>query len=81
AAPGASPFAAVGSFLIDIAPPWAEDATISLFGTGDKAALLTLVGIVAAIVAAAAGVLELRWRGVGQALFGLAGLAGIAAAM
>jgi len=81
AAPGASPFAAVGSFLIDIAPPWAKDATISLFGTGDKAALLTLVGIVAAIVAAAAGVLELRWRGVGQALFGLAGLAGIAAAM
>ena len=39
-APSSSPFVVVGSFLIDLAPPWAKDAAISLFGTGDKAALL-----------------------------------------
>lgn len=40
-----SPLFAVGSLVIDLAPPGAKDFMIALFGTGDKAALLTLLGI------------------------------------
>ncbi|GAA1975050.1 molybdopterin-dependent oxidoreductase [Microbacterium pumilum] len=60
-APAASPFAAIGSALIDLAPPWAKDAAIALFGTSDKFALLLGIAIVLVLVAAAAGLLEL-WR-------------------
>ncbi|MFV0451399.1 MAG: molybdopterin-dependent oxidoreductase [Propioniciclava sp.] len=59
-APQASPFTAVGSSLIDIAPPVAKDVAIALFGTGDKAALLTGIAVVLLAVAALAGVLQLR---------------------
>ena len=59
-ASGASPLAAVGSFVIDIVPPWVKDTAIALFGTGDKAALLVGLGLLVAILAAAIGVLELR---------------------
>ena len=30
--PASSPLAAVGSFVIDIVPPWVKDAAIALFG-------------------------------------------------
>ena len=59
-APASSPFAAVGGALIDLAPSWAKDTAIALFGTSDKIALLVGIGIVAAILAAGAGVLEAR---------------------
>ena len=66
-APGASPFAAIGSALIDLAPPWAKDAAIALFGTNDKLALLVGIGIVLVIVVAAgAGLLELLAPAVGS---------------
>lgn len=58
--PAASPLAAVGSFVIDIVPPWVKDAAIALFGTGDKLALLIGLGLLVAILAALVGVLELR---------------------
>ncbi|MEF2978684.1 molybdopterin-dependent oxidoreductase [Subtercola sp. YIM 133946] len=54
----ASPLFAVGSLAIDLAPPGVKDLMISLFGTGDKAALLTLLGIVVVAGACAAGLLE-----------------------
>lgn len=60
AGPESSPLFAVGSFVIDLAPPGAKDLMISLFGTGDKVALLVLLGIVVAALAVAAGILELR---------------------
>ncbi len=60
-APQASPFAAIGSALIDLAPSWAKDAAIALFGTNDKLALLVGIAIVLILVAAGAGLLEL-WR-------------------
>ena len=69
-ASGASPLAAVGSFVIDIVPPWVKDTAIALFGTGDKAALLVGLGLLVAILAAAIGVLELR-----RPPFGVVGLA------
>jgi DMSO/TMAO reductase YedYZ molybdopterin-dependent catalytic subunit len=64
-APPSSPFSVVGGVLIDLAPPWAKDAAISLFGTNDKAALLIGIGLVLLIAAAGVGILELRrpWLG------------------
>lgn len=79
--PGASPFASVGSALIDLAPPWAKDTAIALFGTGDKAALLVGIGIVAIALAAVAGILETRLPPAGRVIVGLFGVVGIVAAM
>ncbi|GGD82444.1 molybdopterin-dependent oxidoreductase [Microbacterium murale] len=75
-APSASPFAAIGGGLIDIAPSWAKDLAIELFGTGDKAALLTAMALVAGLAAAAAGLLELWRRPVGTAIFVALGIVG-----
>ncbi|MFB2555741.1 molybdopterin-dependent oxidoreductase [Herbiconiux liangxiaofengii] len=55
-----SPLFAVGSLVIDLAPPGVKDLTIQLFGTGDKAALLTILGVLVVALAAVAGLLELR---------------------
>ncbi|WP_051159231.1 molybdopterin-dependent oxidoreductase [Agromyces subbeticus] len=79
-APASSPFVVVGALLIDVAPPWAKDAAIGLFGTADKAALLVGIGLVLLAVAGAAGVLEARRPPWGQVLFGLVGVAGAIAA-
>jgi DMSO/TMAO reductase YedYZ molybdopterin-dependent catalytic subunit len=79
--PGASPFAVIGGGLIDLAPSWAKDAAIALFGTGDKVALLTGIAVVLAAVAAGAGVLERRWSGVGAAVLGALGALAVVVAM
>ncbi|MFE5408967.1 molybdopterin-dependent oxidoreductase [Microbacterium sp. NPDC056569] len=65
-APSSSPFAVIGGTLIDLAPAWAKDIAIALFGTADKLALLVGIALVLLIVAAAIGILELRrpWYGV-----------------
>lgn len=60
AAPSASPFAVIGGAMIDLAPAWAKDLAIDLFGTGDKAALLVGIAVLLLIVAGAAGALENR---------------------
>jgi DMSO/TMAO reductase YedYZ molybdopterin-dependent catalytic subunit len=81
AAPGASPVLVVGSLMIDWAPPWAKNTAVALFGTGDKAALLTGIAIVLALVAGAAGVLE-HWKSpIGRVLIGAAGVFGVGAAL
>ncbi|SFR83109.1 DMSO/TMAO reductase YedYZ, molybdopterin-dependent catalytic subunit [Agromyces sp. CF514] len=80
-APASSPFAVVGSLLIDLAPPWAKDAAIALFGTADKAALLVGIAIVLLAVAAGAGVLEARRPPWGQVFFWVLGGVGVLAAM
>jgi len=64
-APSSSPLAVVGGVLIDAAPAWAKDTAIAWFGTGDKAALLTGIAIVLLAAAAALGLCEQRWRGIG----------------
>lgn len=58
--PTASPFAVIGGGMIDLAPAWAKDLAIDLFGTGDKAALLVGIAVLLLVVAGAAGVLERR---------------------
>lgn len=78
-APSSSPFSVVGGTLIDLAPPWAKDAAISLFGTADKLALLVGIALVLLIASAAIGVLELRRPWFGAALF--AGLGAVVAVL
>ncbi|MGR0320753.1 molybdopterin-dependent oxidoreductase [Agromyces sp. ZXT2-3] len=79
-APTASPFASIGGLLIDLAPPWAKDAAIALFGTGDKLALLIGVGVVLVAVGALAGVVEARHPRWGRGIFALLGVFGALAA-
>lgn len=68
--PASSPLPVVGGAMIDLAPPWAKDTMIALFGTGDKLALI--IGILVAMIAlgALAGVWEWRraWSGAAVAL-------------
>jgi DMSO/TMAO reductase YedYZ molybdopterin-dependent catalytic subunit len=56
-----SPILAVGSFVIDIFPPWAKDLVIALFGVNDKLVLLLSLGVAVVIAAAIGGILQL-WR-------------------
>jgi len=79
--PSASPFAVIGSGLIDLAPSWAKDAAIALFGTGDKVALITGIAVVLVGIAALAGILESRRAGVGSAILGALGVLALVAAM
>lgn len=80
-APASSPFVVVGSLLIDLAPSWAKDAAIALFGTADKAALLVGIGLVLLAVAGLAGVLDVRRPPLGRVLIGLLGAVGVLAAV
>ena len=76
-----SPVLAVASALVDLAPGWAKETAIQWFGTGDKAALVAGIGVVLLLVAAAAGVLERRWRWSGTALLLLCGAGGLVAVL
>lgn len=77
---GASPVAAIGAVIIDLAPPWGKDLAIALFGTGDKAALLTAVAIGLLLLGALTGILWRRSRAAAQTLVVVLGLLGVAAA-
>ncbi|TWS21923.1 molybdopterin-dependent oxidoreductase [Tsukamurella sputi] len=76
AAPGASTLFAGGAAVIDAAPPWLKDFAVESFGTADKAVLLGSMGVVLALGAAIAGLLELRRPPWGSVLFGLVGIVG-----
>jgi len=76
-----SPIFAVGSLVIDLAPPGAKDLMISLFGTADKAVLLTLLGIIIVAGSAGAGILELRRSPFGVVVFGVASLIALIAVL
>ncbi|MCT9819763.1 molybdopterin-dependent oxidoreductase [Microbacterium sp. W1N] len=79
--PAAGPIAVVGSALIDLAPAWAKDTAIALFGTADKIALVVGITLVLLAVAAAAGALEARRPPLGRLVFVLLGVAGVVAAV
>lgn len=79
-APTAGPVLVVGSAAIELAPPWAKDAAIALFGTGDKAALLVGIGLVLLVGAAGTGVLERHRPPWGRVLLLAGGLLGAVAA-
>lgn len=77
--PGASAVSSVGQFIIGALPANMKEWAIHLFGTNDKAALLTIIVITLAIIAMLAGLLERVRRGVGLALVGLFGVLGLLA--
>ncbi|WP_156144259.1 molybdopterin-dependent oxidoreductase [Sinomonas humi] len=79
ASPSLSPVSAVGSAVVDLAPPNAKEWAIQTFGTGDKTFLVTVISIVLLAVGAAAGLLEFRRPGTGVAVATLIGIVGIAA--
>ncbi|QYF90758.1 molybdopterin-dependent oxidoreductase [Arthrobacter sp. PAMC25284] len=79
--PSVSPMTAVGGAVIDAVPPGVKDWAVSLFGTGDKVALLAGMALVIAGLAALAGVVEARRRFAGVALIAVFGLAGVAAVL
>ncbi len=68
-----SPLVAVGSAVIDLAPPAAKDLMVGLFGTGDKVALFVLMAVVVAAVSAGAGVLERTRPPFGALVFAVGG--------
>lgn len=67
-APQSSPVLAVGSLVIDLAPPPVKEAVIALFGTNDKVFLITLLLVVVAAAAACSGILEFHRRQWGVAV-------------
>lgn len=70
---------ALGSFVIDIVPPWAKTLVIELFGSQDKLVLLVSLGLAVIIAAALAGVLQLVRPPLGIILLGIAAtLSGLA---
>lgn len=76
--PGApSPLAAVGSAVIDFAPPGSKDVMVTLFGTGDKLALGVLIA--AAVLAAGAGLGLIARRNLLPAAIGIAVIAAVGA--
>jgi DMSO/TMAO reductase YedYZ molybdopterin-dependent catalytic subunit len=78
---GGSPLFAVGSLVIDLAPSWLKDLTIALFGTGDKAALFVILGLVLAALAGLSGVVQRRLPPLGIVLFGLGAVLGLVAVL
>lgn len=74
-----SPLLAVGSFVIDIFPPWAKDLVIALFGTNDKLVLLLSLGLAVVIAASIGGVLQLVRAPLGVVVVAIAGALSIAA--
>jgi len=55
-----SPLAAVGTAVIDFAPPGSKEVVVGLFGTNDKAALMILVTAIVLGVGAGIGVVARR---------------------
>ena len=69
-----SPLAAVGSAIIDLAPPGSKELMVSLFGTADKLALGAFITAVVLIAGAALGLIARR-----SLLAAAVGIAAIAA--
>ena len=79
--PGApSPLAAVGSVLIDAAPPGTKEVVVSLFGTADKPALAVAISSVVLLAGAGIGLIARRSTpGAALAVFALASVGALAA--
>src|SRR5262245_23459814 len=72
-----SPMIAVGGVAIDATPEWLKSFAIRTFGSNDKAALLTGMGVVLAIAAVVLGIVSIRRPR--AAIVGLVALGGIGA--
>lgn len=79
--PGSSPLASIGAWIIELAPGWAKDVMVALFGTGDKPVLIALIVVGVAAVGALAGFLQSRRPPFGVSLVGVFTLVGVLAAV
>ena len=79
--PQTAPAIAVGSAAIDLTPTPLKEFAVRNFGTDDKLVLLTGIYATLALIAVAAGILALRWLGVGVALVAVFGAVGAWAAL
>ncbi|KRE61908.1 oxidoreductase [Arthrobacter sp. Soil736] len=79
--PSLSTMTALGGAVIDAVPPGVKDWAVSLFGTADKLALLAGMALGIAVFAAVSGVVELRRRFAGAAIFAAFGIVGVAAVL
>ncbi|MFE4951757.1 molybdopterin-dependent oxidoreductase [Leifsonia sp. NPDC056665] len=76
-----SPILVVGALVIDLTPAWVKNAVIGVFGTGDKAFLISSLAVVLLIGGALAGWVELRRPPFGRILIGIGGALGVFAAV
>ena len=76
-----SPLVAVGQAAIDLAPPWVKDFAIRTFGSHDKLALLSGIGVLLTLFAVAIGVAATRRRWAAYAGLGAFGVIGLAAVL
>ena len=79
--PNASPITSIGAALIDLSPLWAKELAISLFGTADKLVLVIGIGVVLAVVAGIAGILEHRRPPFGRVVILAGGIVGVVAVL
>lgn len=77
----ASPFYAVGSFLVDRAPAPVREFAIDTFGTNDKPVLLWGIAAAVLVLSIVAGIVERRRVPIGSALIVLFGMFGVMAAL
>ncbi|MBL1076157.1 molybdopterin-dependent oxidoreductase [Nocardia sp. 2] len=64
-----APLPAVGDWVVDQTPDGVREWAIDTFGTSDKTVLFLIMGVVAVVVAALAGLVERTRRPVGSVLF------------
>ena len=76
-----TPLLAVGSFVVDVVPRPIKEFAISAFGEADKPVLLGGLAVAAVVVAALAGILETRRRGLGVLVFAAATVLATAAVL
>ncbi|AJT40563.1 molybdopterin-dependent oxidoreductase [Psychromicrobium lacuslunae] len=79
--PSLSAVTAVGGTVIDVVPPGVKDWAIASFGTSDKFFFLIGMALVIAILAALAGILELKRKSWGLVAVGIFGLLGLLAVL
>lgn len=78
---GSAPLSAIGATVVDHTPDGVREWAIDTFGTDDKLVLSLLMGVVALIVAAVAGIAERTSRPIGSTMFAVFGIVAAWAAL
>ncbi|MFI1990124.1 molybdopterin-dependent oxidoreductase [Actinoplanes sp. NPDC020271] len=79
--PGSGPLVAVGGAVIDATPTPIKEFAVRELGTHDKPVLLSVIGAVLVLLAAATGIAAARWRAAIPVGAGVLGAVGAAAAL
>jgi DMSO/TMAO reductase YedYZ molybdopterin-dependent catalytic subunit len=76
-----NPLIAVGSLVIDLAPPGAKSFIISIFGTNDKVFIIALLFVLVLVLAIVAGIAQRRLPPFGIAIVLIVALVAVVAAL